>query len=382
MTRTVRNRAGTAEDILAAHAGEMVFTSAADVRPEAIDWAWTPQGNRYIPNGSMTLLAGKGSSAKSVLATWGAARISTGTLEGTLHGTPRPVLWATLESSRAKEVVPRLIAMGADLSMVEFVEIVERSGDRHLRMFSPGHIEALRARVRDRGTAMLVLDPLLDTLESTVKTADQAEVREALRLHGQFAEDENLVTLAIVHFNKMSTVHDAVERISGSAAFSQRQRAALASAYDDERGVYVVEPVKQNWASRDQEALAFSLDEVPITDPATGKAVTDTRGQPGTTVALRWEDPSVWSVDELLAGAHKKDAHGTKLEQATDLLHELLVGGSERPRAEVMAKGEAADISEKTMERAWRRMPGRQSVSAPGKPAMWSLAFTDKDTEC
>jgi hypothetical protein len=113
---------------------------------------------------------------------------------------------------------------------------------------------------------------------------------------------------------------------------------------------------------------------VPIRDPATGKTVTDSRGKPGTTVALDWlDDPSDYTVDEVLAGEHKKDAP-SKLERATDVPHELLADGP-RPRAEVMAKAEEAGIGRATVENAWRDGPGRQSESAPGKSAIWNLSL-------
>jgi hypothetical protein len=120
---------------------------------------------------------------------------------------------------------------------------------------------------------------------------------------------------------------------------------------------------------------------VPIRDPATGKTVTDSRGKPGTTVALDWlDDPSDYTVDEVLAGEHKKDAP-SKLERATDLPHELLAVGP-RPRAEVMAKAEEAGIGRATVENAWRDVPGRQSESAPREVSNMEFVFTNKDTEC
>jgi AAA domain len=307
--------------------GKLQFTSAADITPEAPRWVWADR----LPLGTFCLSAGKGGSAKSLHAVWLAARVTEGTLPGCWHGKPRRVLWATLEASPSKEVIPRLMAAGADLEMVEFVRVEsdEDPVEDHIRIFDPDLIEQMRDKVEDDGVGLIVLDPALDVI-GYVNNHDQQEVRYAIGHLAAFAEEMNMLILGLAHFNKMTSVDDALDRITGSAAWSQRVRAAMVLGYDDVADQYVVSQPKNNWGKTSVNGglpnLAFTIEEVQVQ-----------RHPVITAIRVRWnEEGSEHSVDDLLARKHQKEESPSRVEDAVQALRYELRQPNERCRTEVI----------------------------------------------
>src|ERR1039458_4431188 len=261
--------------------GELLLTNGSDIVPSAVEWVWVQMGSHFMIAGELNLLAGKGSSGKSLLGDGLAARATRGELNGSWRGIPCGVGWVTLEASKEQEVAPRLIANGADMSRVWFMQIGS-STSAHLQIFDPAYIEDLRTAVREKDLGFLFLDPLLDSLDKAANQSEQNAVREALAAVMTFAREENVTIVGLAHFNKMTTVPDAVDRITGSAAFSQRIRSVLACAYDVEDKQHIVESVKANEAPQGQAAMTFSATPIPMKDQR-GHVVEDSTGRPGTT---------------------------------------------------------------------------------------------------
>src|ERR1039457_174384 len=76
----------------------IVLTAASAIKPEPVVWFWEHEGSGRIPSGSFGLAAGREGTGKSSFAIWLAARITTGTLPGSLTG-PRAVIYAAVEDS-------------------------------------------------------------------------------------------------------------------------------------------------------------------------------------------------------------------------------------------------------------------------------------------
>ena len=317
-------RQGVQPDLAALAAigiGELVFTPATDIKEQAPRWVWKDR----VPRGTLTLAAGKGGSCKSLFCAWFAAELTRGELEGCWLGQPKRVLWLTLEASWEIEIKPRLMAAGADLALVEFAKVRVGEND-HIRVFDPQYVAQLRAKVEQDDVGLIVLDPALDVL-GRVNTRDQQEVRDAIGGIAAFADEMAILVLGIAHFNKMSTVDDALDRITGSAAFSQRVRAALVFAYNDEDDRYVLSEPKNNWGTTTLNGalpnLSFSVEPVEVK-----------RGL--TSIRLRWEDDSEYSVDDVLGKKHKQGGE-TKLEQAMQAIRYELRNQTKRCRSEVIA---------------------------------------------
>ncbi len=97
---------------------QIVLVTAASVKPELVRWA----DAQRIPLGMLSLLVGQGGLGKSLLVDRLAAGWSRGTVPGDLYGTPVDVAIASAEDHRQAVIVPRLMAAGADLSRVHFIE--------------------------------------------------------------------------------------------------------------------------------------------------------------------------------------------------------------------------------------------------------------------
>ena len=71
------------------------------------------------------------------------------------------------------------------------------------------------------------------------------------------------VLLGNAHYNKAAGT-DPLLRISGSAAFGEVCRAALAFAFDPDNGQYVISQAKNNLGRMDLPSLTYRLDPVII----------------------------------------------------------------------------------------------------------------------
>ena len=105
-------------------------TRASDIRPQPVLWLWV---NR-LAIGTLNLIGGREGIGKSIFACWLAAAITRGRLPGVHEELPRAVIIAATEDSWAHTIVPRLIAHGADLTLVYRVDI--EAGDAYTAALS------------------------------------------------------------------------------------------------------------------------------------------------------------------------------------------------------------------------------------------------------
>ena len=347
-----------AEELLQGGTGKLVIYEATQIRERNAEWVW----DKRLPLGTLALAAGKGGSAKSLWCAWAAAQITNGTLSGCWEDEPRGVLWVTLEASPEVEVKPRLMAAGADMSRVGFaiVEVGDQKANDHIRVFEDEYLADLLDVIEEQEIGMIVLDPLLDSIPDRVNSSKQEEIRAALGRIATVAEEADILILGIAHFNKMTTVGDAIDRITGSAAFSQRVRAAIAFAYDEDAGNFVLSQAKNNWGPMEQDDLAFKAQEVRV-------------GRHISTICLEWSGESEVSVNDILS--RKTSKSESKTEQVAEIITRTL-GNHSLPKADVMAAIEAqvGHVGDSTLQKA-KALAGvvsERSKSVHGA-AMWSL---------
>ena len=353
-------------------AGRLVFTNSTRIQPRNPDWVWEDR----MPLGALVLSAGRGGAGKSLHADTLVADASQGRLPGCWLGEKVKILWATVESSLEIEVVPRFMAAGGDRRMLTFVSVQNGSRENdHIRIFDPAHIGKMKARVSryqaDGYNVIVVLDPVLDVLDS-IRTSDQQEVRAAIGRLNTFAEEMGILVIGIAHFNKMTTVDSAIDRITGSAAFSQRPRAVIAFAYNKELDEYVISQAKNNWGKTDAlPNLAFSIREKVIT----------VKGERIKTALLEWGAESEYSVDDLLSQKNSRKAkESPKTDAARAWLAAILSKSpvEDRLKIIIIAAGIEAGYSQSTIENVARDL-GVVSVKTQvkgtlGRPKVaWAL---------
>jgi hypothetical protein len=351
------------------------FMSAAQVKPARVYWVWEDR----LPNGTLSLSAGAGGGGKSLHAVWMAASLTRGTLPGCHLGRPKSVLWLTLEASPEKEIVPRLMAAGADLERVHFVSAaVTHTRENHIQLLGLGgssHDEAMIEKfVKDNDVAMVVLDPITDVI-GDINSKDQREVRKVIGSIHDFADRNNILVLGIAHFNKMTSVASAIDRITGSAAYSQRVRAAITFAYDAEEESYVVSQGKNNWGRLDGLDLMFHVEETQV---MAGRL-------PLHTIRLVWDGESEITVDQILARKNAKPDAKSKAQEVEEVIRRFLGNGDWAPKAAVVAAiEEQIEVGHATVDRVAKRLVESKSQVSQGRRGapgvLWRLREQSDDS--
>jgi AAA domain len=313
----------------------VTFTPASAIEPEVVRWLWEGR----VPLGALTIIAGQPGLGKSTTTVHLGARLSRGALEGSLYGKPAHVLYVTLEDHRASVVRPRLEAAGADLTRIELVGVQVDERDELVTL--PGDLAEIEEGAVRLGARMLVIDPIVATLDGTVDSHRDQSVRRALAPLSQFAERADLAVIGVMHLSKQQGT-DLLNRVSGSVAFGGAPRSVFVFARDPEdpdgeqgeRRVLV--HAKANWG-RYASSLRCRIDTASV----------DTRSGPS-------EQPVLAIVGECdTTGADLTSTRQPgRREEAIEFLKELLGDGERRESEEIRKAAEARGLAWRTVQRA------------------------------
>src|SRR5208337_4126869 len=173
----------------------------------------------------VTILAGDGGLGKSLLTCELAARLSRGELDGALAGEGTPTLIVSAEDDAETTIKPRLMAAGADLSLVHI------AADAATPFTLPDDQNALTETVQALGVRLVVLDPVVAFLSGRVDAHKDQSVRRALAPLAGLSRALGVAVVAVLHVNRRDT-SDASARFSGSPAFRNAARSALVFGAD------------------------------------------------------------------------------------------------------------------------------------------------------
>lgn len=309
---------------------------AADVPVEPLRWLW----EQRIPLGGVTLLPGREGLGKSLVAHDLAARVTRGILAGDLHE-PADVIIVAAEDMIASVSAPRLIAAGADLDRVHYVEPAAPD-DMATWVVPHGLAELdLFARSVER-LGLVIIDPLDAHLD--VDTHKKAETQRAIGLLSRFAQTHDCAIVGVAHHNKTVT-SDPLRSVTGSTAFTSAVRSVISIAvHPDDPDQRVLAVVKSNLAAAGIPVLQLRIE---------GRTI-ERHGVLAATAAVVWTGTADVDLDAIF-GPVDPDQR-VQLAEARELLLELLADGA-RPAREVKAEARREGISERTLARA------RQSLS-------------------
>lgn len=326
-------------------------TAASAIRATPISWLW----RGFLPLGALSLLYGPEGEGKSLMTMMLAAMATRGTLPGALEGQPVNVEIVAYEDDPSAVIVPRLEAAGADLSRIYLHG--DDAGDGLLTL--PDDVEAFGCALEERGSKLLIIDPLPDALREGLKDNNNGDVRTGIVPLHRMAQDLGVCVLGVSHPNKSAT--DAANKVMGSKAWRSVPRSVILFGRDpdDLSGPTRVAAVsKTNYASR--TAVKLRIDAVPVS-------------------SLDQEQPravlvgaTAYTDADLIAASAGSGSRGgpsplSQMEQAEKLLYRLLEDGGGSIDARVAyAAGEAQGLSETTMRRA------RQNIGATGGRT-WTL---------
>jgi RecA-family ATPase len=344
---------------------------ASSVAPRELAPLWP--GVLWI--GKPTMFVGDPGLGKSLVTVDAAARVTRETpwpCETEAHE-PGDVLMVSAEDDPEDTIVPRLIAAGADLDRVTFLEGVrtidyDRGQMQEHPLALDQHLAVLRETIvarehRGRPVRLLIVDPISAFLGGT-DSHQNAEVRVVLAALGRLAAELRFAVLVVSHLNKASGAN-AVYRVSGSLAFVAAARCVYAIARDpDDQDARLMLPIKSNLGP-DQAGYRYTISVADNDAPY-----------------VRWSDErETRTAEEVLAGqpSPREQAVIERTHETQDWLRRQLESGPQ-PATSIYRAAERDEISQRDLRRAKRALGIRAEVQGYQGAWHWSLPAVQSGT--
>jgi putative DNA primase/helicase len=169
------------------HAAETTLRTLEGLEMEPVTWIW----KGWLAKAKFHLIARPPEAGKTTIGLSIVAAISSGNYwpDETKAQAGNCLIW-TSEDGLADTIKPRLIAMGADLSRVWFIES-QREADGKKRPFDPARDMASLVDAAAKipgGIDFLMLDPVVAAVGTKTNSHNNAETRNALQPVLDFAE--------------------------------------------------------------------------------------------------------------------------------------------------------------------------------------------------
>jgi len=344
--------------------GNATLTRATDVIVRPITWLW----DQWLAKGKLTILGGAGGTGKTTLALGLATAITTGSRfpDGSLCKQIGNVLVWSSEDDPDDVLVPRLMAMGADLSRVYFVSGLTE-GDQK-RAFDPStDIETLGTQVEQiGGVSLLLVDPIVSAVANDMNKAN--DVCRSLQPIVDFANQYQCAIIGISHLGKGTQGKDPTERILGSQAFSALARMVWLTVTNKETGDRVLVRSKSN-ISKTDGGFGYAVEQVEIVGGiATSRVV--------------WKDPVDGNASEILNEYESIDDGDEKseLKDAERYLLELLESENV-PAKKVQSDSKNAGFTWATIRRASKSIGVKKIKSGMDGGWYWSFPRATQNHE-
>lgn len=328
---------------------------------EKVDWLW----NGWLAKGKFHLIVGQPEAGKTTLGIAMMATISSGGLwpDGTRAEVGNCLIWSA-EDSLADTIKPRLVAMGADLSRVFYIN-GQIGKDGKKRPFDPATDMTELAETSKNypgGISFLLLDPVVSAIGAKTDSHKNSETRNALQPLLDFAEASRCAVLGVTHFSKGTAGRAPVDRVSGSLAFGALARVVMVASKvgdPDADSPRILIRAKSNIGA---SGGGFGYDLEPVT---VGDGFDTTR--------VDWQGAIEGEAWQLLDAAEGKGeaAKPSALEEARQFLKARLERG-EQPQSEITAAAMRAGIARMTLSRAAEEIVAKRKGGFAGK-WFWSL---------
>lgn len=351
--------------ILSQKAG-LVLRQASTVRPTRTNWLWF----HHIPFGQMTVIDGDPGIGKTTIALDIAARVTTGNAmpNSATGGTPATVVYMTAEDSVEQTLVPRLIALGANLTRVHFVEAArDEEGGLSIPEI-PADLGLLDDALTQTGAVLVIIDPIYTFLGAQVDSHKDHEVKRALAPLTALLEKHQCACLLLRHPTKnrnTPAMYRGGGALGGIAGTVRAGFIVLEDPLDPARKVFA--QFKNNLAPK-QPSLAYRTEGYSV---FLDDAVIETS-------RVVWDGVIEMTADELVAAQGKPGPDAYARSEAADFLRDILADGPVASK-EVDQAAARTGISDRTLRRAKEEL-GVTAQKSKAKDGHWDLAM-DKGIE-
>lgn len=315
----------------------VILVNGRQIKPTPIMWAW----RHWLALGKLHILAGAPGQGKTTLVLAMLATVTIGGRwpDGTRADAGNVLVWSG-EDDPADTLLPRLMAMGADVARVFFVKGTRLAGEDHT--FDPARdLVALTSAAEKIGNVrMVMVDPVVTAV--TADSHKNTEVRRALKPLVDLAACLNAAVVGVSHFSKGSAGRDPTERVVGSVAFSAVARVVMVAAKakdEDGRERRILARSKSN-VGPDEGGFSYSIDQIEVP------------GHPGIFASrVLWGEAIEGTARQILADAESEDTGRSAKESAVDWLRDFLEGAPILSD-QVKAESKEAGLSWATVRRA------------------------------
>jgi hypothetical protein len=324
---------------------------------------WVYRGR--IPHGMVTLLAGREGIGKSTVSLDIAAQLTRGDLPGRFEGKPQPVIICATEDSWSHTIVPRLMAVKADMDRVYHIAVQDEDGNSR-GIIAPQDTHRMETAFQQVHPALMLIDPLMAVIDGKIDTHKQAEVQQALEPLVKMCDRIGMAVLAVIHVNKSSTT-DPLTSIMGSKAFATLPRSVLYCLEEDE-GKYMFCHVKCNVGPK-QPSIQYQLRSVRFELPH--DQVEDGDDPYIESSRVVWGDEDRRTATELLEAKAQRSKLGDAAQAVLDL-----IDAEKGVLTAQQIRDKLSHLDYKAVENALLRLAKDKKITRAARGTYQSLAVT------
>jgi hypothetical protein len=331
---------------------------ASMLRPQPVTWLW----KEWLPEGMLTIVAGQQAQGKTTICMGIAATVSSGGRfpDGAKPRQGNVLIWSG-EDIPEIGLIPKLMAMGADLDNVYFVGDMYSKGEKIT--FQPAkHMDALLRSIEKIGNVkLLIIDPIVSAVGGDDHKNN--DVRRALQPIIDAAAISGMAVIGITHYRKGSAENAAIERVMGSLAYTAAARSVWCVGRQENS-----EGKSENILVRAKSS--YSINGGGFKYTIQGKHL---KKESLHTTEILWGEYIEGNPDDLLIEPSENDKENiSALDKAKEFIVEYLTDIT--PSDEFMKDAMQAGISKRTMIRA-RDELGVEAKKSDGK---WYLRPGEK----
>lgn len=230
------------------HSDNFQYEYFSSVKQRKVEWLWYP----YIPYGKLTILQGDPGEGKSTFMINVAALLTRGKdmPDGFHTLKPQRVVYQTAEDNLSDTVKPRMMAAGADCTMIAYIV-----DEDYPLTLEDTRIEKVLKETQAR---LFILDPLQAYLTQDSDMFSAGRMRQQLRRLADLAPKYRCAIVVIGHMNKASGEKNLYRGL-GSIDIAAIARSVLMISRDkDDPSIRYMFPVKSSLAP-EGATIAFSF---------------------------------------------------------------------------------------------------------------------------